>query len=75
MDPVTLFSLGMAAVNTGMGIAGASAQSASARQQYKDALKYQRVSDKYARWSSKINARIANTQSKYRYWAELVNYN
>ena len=42
-----------------MGAAGAAAQNASARQQYKDALKYQRVSDKYAGWSSKINARIA----------------
>jgi len=59
----------------GMGIAGASAQNASQQQAYKDALKFQRVSDKYAKWSSKINARIANTQSKYRYWAETVNYN
>jgi len=75
MDPVTAISLGMAAVNTGMGIAGASAQNAAAQQQYKDALKFQKVSDKYARWSSKINARIANTQGKYRYWAETVNYN
>ena len=68
-------SAAMGGAQMGMGMAGASAQNAAARQQYKDALRYQRVSDKYARWSSKINARIANTQSKYRYWAELVNYN
>jgi hypothetical protein len=68
-------AIGMAVANTGMGLAGASAQNASARQQYQDALRFQKVSDKYARWSSKINARIANTQSKYRYWAETVNYN
>jgi hypothetical protein len=67
--------LGLGLGQMGMGLFGASAQNASARQQYKDALKFQKVSDKYARWSSKINARIANTQSKYRYWAETVNYN
>ena len=67
--------LGLGLGQMGMSLFGASAQDASARQQYQDALKFQRVSDKYARWSSKINARIANTQSKYRYWAETVNYN
>ena len=67
--------LGLGAISTGMGIFGASAQAAQQRQQYKDALKYQKVSDKYARWSSGINAAIANSQSRYRYWAELVNYN
>lgn len=68
-------SAAMGGAQMGMSIFGANAQNASARQQYQDALKFQRVSDKYARWSSKINARIANTQSKYRYWAETVNYN
>jgi hypothetical protein len=68
-------ALGLGFGQMGMSLFGASAQNASARQQYQDALKFQRVSDKYARWSSKINARIANTQSKYRYWAETVNYN
>jgi hypothetical protein len=59
----------------GMGIAGAQAEKAGQEQAYRDAKRFQRVSDKYARWSAKINARIANTQSKYRYWGELVNYN
>lgn len=61
--------------STAMGLFGSSAQAAQERQNYKDALKYQKVSDKYARWSSGINAAIANSQSRYRYWAELVNYN
>lgn len=68
-------AIGLGFGQMGMSLFGASAQNASARQQYQDALKFQRVSDKYAKWSSKINARIANTQSKYRYWAETVNYN
>ena len=68
-------ALGISAVSTGMGMAGASAQNAQQKQNYRDQLAYQKATDKYARWSSKINARVANTQSKYRYWAELVNYN
>jgi hypothetical protein len=68
-------SAAMGGAQMGMSIFGANAQNASARRQYQDALRFQKVSDKYARWSSKINARIANTQSKYRYWAETVNYN
>ena len=68
-------ALGISAVSTGMGMAGAGAQAAQQKQSYKDQLAYQKASDKYARWSAKINTRVANTQSKYRYWAELVNYN
>jgi len=67
--------LGLGLASTGMGIFGASAQAAQQKQSHKDALAYQRASDKYARWAAKINTKIANTQSRYRYWSELVNYN
>lgn len=65
----------MGGAQMGMGMAGARAQNAQQKQTYKDQLKFQRVSDKYARWSARINTRISNAQSKYRYFAELVNYN
>jgi hypothetical protein len=67
--------LGLGLGQAGLGLFGSSAQAAQQRQSYKDALKYQKVSDKYARWSSAINADISNSQARYRYWAELVNYN
>ena len=58
-----------------MGASGARAQYAQQKQDYKDQLAFQSANDKYAKWSSKINAKIANTQGQYRYWAETVNYN
>jgi hypothetical protein len=79
MDP---FSLGIAAVSTGLNIFGASQQRAAEeaayaqqQQNYKDAKRFQRANDQFARWQSSFNAKISNTNSKYQYWAATVNYN
>jgi hypothetical protein len=70
-----LASLGMSAIQGGLGAAGSQAAYQQQVQNYKDALKFQKVSDKYARWSAKINARVANTSAKYKHFADLVQYN
>jgi hypothetical protein len=75
MDPTLLIRLGITAANIATGAAGNQAKNAQDKQNYKDALAFQNASDKYARWSARINTKIANTSSKYRYWGELVNYN
>ena len=68
-------ALGLGLLNGAMGAAGNSAKAAQDKQNYKDALAFQKASDKYAKWSAAINTKIANTSSRYRYWSELVNYN
>ena len=68
-------ALGLGLLNGAMGAAGNSAKAAQEKQNYKDALAFQKASDKYAKWSAAINTKIANTSSRYRYWSELVNYN
>ena len=57
------------------GAAGSRAAYEQQKQNYEDALKYQKVSDKYARWNAKISARVSNTSAKYKYFTELVAYN
>jgi hypothetical protein len=75
MDPTLGISLGLGLINSAMGAAGAQAQAAQERQNYKDALKFQKVSDRYARWSAKINTRVSNTAAKYKYFSDLVAFN
>lgn len=67
--------LALGGAQAGLGMLGASAQNRQAQQDYKDQLAFQAANDEYAKWSSKINAKIANTQGQYRYWAETVNHN
>lgn len=75
-DPWTLgASVAIGGIQSILGAAGAQAQQAQAEQNYKDALKYQRVSDRFAKWSAKINARVSNTAAKYKYFTDLVAYN
>lgn len=62
-------------IQAGMGAAGSRAAYEQQKQNYKDALEFQKVSDRYAKWTAKINARVSNTSAKYKYFADLVAYN
>lgn len=70
-----LASAAIGGIQAGLGAAGSRAAYEQQKQNYKDALKYQKVSDKYARWNAKINARVSNTAAKYKYFTDLVAYN
>jgi hypothetical protein len=74
MDPL-IGGIGLGLIQGVLGAAGSQAAYQQQVQNYKDALKFQKVSDKYARWSAKINARVANTSAKYKHFADLVQYN
>ena len=75
-DPFTLgASVVLGGISAITGAAGSRAAYAQQKQNYEDALRFQKVSDKYARWNSKISARVANTSAKYKYFTELVAYN
>lgn len=80
MDP--FIGLGIGAVTTGLNIFGAGQQRAAEEaaykqqdQNYRDARRFQRANNKFAKWQAKFNARLSNTNSKYQYWAATVNYN
>lgn len=70
-----LGSLVLGGISAGLGAAGAKAAYQQQVQNYKDALKYQKVSDKYAKWNAKISARVSNTAAKYKYFTDTVAYN
>ena len=74
--------IGIGAGTTGLNIFGAGQQRAAEeaaykqeQQNYKDARRFQRANNKFAKWQAKFNARLSNTNSKYQYWAATVNYN
>lgn len=70
-----LGSLAIGGLQAGLGAAGARAQYEQQKQNYEDALRFQRVSDKYAKWNSRIQTRVSNTAAKYKYFTEVVAYN
>jgi len=70
-----LAGLAIGGLQAGMGAKASQAAYQQQVQNYKDQLKYQRVSDKYARWTAKINTRVANTSAKYKYFADTVQHN
>lgn len=81
-DAILIASAATAAANTGVGIFSSitgnkaqDAQYAQEMQNWKDQKRFQRVSDQFANWQARFNAELSNTNSKYRYWAETVNYN
>lgn len=75
MDPITAISVGMGAVNTIGGIFGASAQRKQERQNYRDAVRFQKAQDEYAKFQAEISARATDVGNEYAYWQQLINYN
>lgn len=67
--------LAFGGAKAGLDLFGASAQNRQAQQNYEDQLAFQKASDVFAKWSANINAKISNTEKRYGYWAETVNYN
>jgi hypothetical protein len=70
-----LGALALGGLQAGMGAAASRSAYDQQVQNYNDAKKFQKVSDKYAGWSAKINARVSNTSAKYKHFADLVQYN
>lgn len=75
IDDAFYISAAIGAAKGGMDLFGSQAQAAQDRQNYKDQLAFQKASDEFAKWTAKVNTKLSNTQGKYRYWAETVNYN
>lgn len=72
MDPI---SIAFGVANAGLGILGAGASSAAQQQDYLNQKAFQDANGRFASWQAGFNARVADANSQYRYWAETVNYN
>ena len=70
-----LIGLGIGAASTGMGIFGASQQNAAQRQAYKDQVKFQKANEEFAKWQAEFNVKATDSQNKFKYWGEVVQYN
>jgi len=75
MDPITGISLAMGAAQGGLGILGAGAENAAARQDHVNQLAFQNANTRFAQWQAGFNRRIADANAQYNYWQETVNYN
>jgi hypothetical protein len=82
VDDAIWAGLAIGGANAGLSIFGGMQQNAAEQaryaqeqQNYKDAKRFQRANDKFARWQAGFNAKLSNTNSKYQYWAATVNYN
>jgi hypothetical protein len=71
-DPI---SLGIGAISTGMNIFGASQQNAAQQQAYEDQIKFQKANEQFAKWQAKFNKKATDSQNKFKYWGEVVQYN
>ncbi len=72
----------LGAISVGLGAASfltsqsaSNAQASQARQNYRDAKKFQEASAEYAEWAAEIQARSQDVGNDYQYWQQLVNYN
>ena len=70
-----LIGLGIGAASTGMGIFGASQQNAAQQQAYEDQIKFQKANEQFAKWQAKFNKKATDSQNKFKYWGEVVQYN
>jgi len=82
VDDAIWAGLAIGGANAGLNIFGGMQQDAAEQarykqelQNYKDAKRFQRANDRFANWQARFNAKLSNTNSKYQYWAETVNYN
>jgi hypothetical protein len=75
MDPITGISLGLGVAQAGLGVLGASAENAAARQDYANQRAFQNANTRFARWQAGFNRRITDANAQYNYWQETVNYN
>jgi hypothetical protein len=67
--------IGLGLASTGMNIFGASAQNAAQQQAYKDQIKFQKANDQFAKWQARFNKKATDSQNKFNYWGQVVNYN
>ena len=72
MDPV---SIAFGVANAALGIAGASTSAKAQQQDYLNQTAFQDANGRFAQWQAGFNARIADANSQYKYWADTVNYN
>lgn len=63
------------AAQAGMGVLGASASGKAQQQDYLNQRAFQDANSRFASWQANFNARAADANAKYQYWAETVNYN
>lgn len=68
-------SAGLGAASFFTGQAGSRAQDRQARQNYKDAKRFQQANAKYAEFAADIQRRSQDVGNQYQYWQQLVNYN
>lgn len=72
IDPI---SAGIAAISTGLGLAGGVAQSNARQYDYENSRAYQRATARFNLWQSGLNARLSNAASQQQYWQDTVNHN
>lgn len=74
MDPLTA-SIALGAAQGALGLLGAGAENAAAKQDYANRTAFQNANTQFARWQAGFNARVADANAQYNYWQETVNYN
>jgi hypothetical protein len=74
MDPFGI-SIALGAAQAGLGLLGAGAEGAAAKQDYANQTAFQNANTQFARWQAGFNARVADANAQYNYWQETVNYN
>ena len=72
IDPI---SIAFGAAQAGLGLLGAAAEGAAARQDHVNQVAFQNANTTFARWQAGFNARVADANAQYNYWQETVNYN
>ena len=72
IDPI---SIAFGAAQAGLGLLGAGAEGAAARQDHANQVAFQNANTTFARWQAGFNARVADANAQYNYWQETVNYN
>lgn len=71
-DPI---AAGIAAVSTGLSLAGGIAQSSAKQYDYENSRAYQRATARFNTWQSGLNARLSNAASQQQFWQDTVNHN
>jgi hypothetical protein len=74
MDPL-IGSLIFGGLNAGLGVLQGAASNQAAKQDYVNQKVFQEQQAIFSKWQSGLNAKIANTNSAYKYWGDVVNYN
>lgn len=74
MDPI-VGGLLLGGLNAGLGIFGANAQQAAAKQDHINQLAFQNANAQFASWQAGFNRRLTDANSQYQFWQQTLGHN